>query len=131
MPAVTQATAYGYTSRIRAPFTRAEAAVWFEEVRRAVGTRHDFGQLIDARLQPAATTPETNAVIEDAMTWVVAQGLRRSAVVVSSTIVKTQIQRMARNTGVYAHERYFDASADPGYEAKAVAWITQGTEPDQ
>jgi len=64
------------------------------------------------------------------MRWVRAQGMERSAVIVANALTKMQILRLAKEVGVYAYERYFDASVDAEWEAKALAWIEQGTDPD-
>ena len=61
--------------------------------------------------------------------WLKAHGMQRSAVVLDKPISHMQITRLARSTGVHANERYFDASSDPAWEAKALAWLIEGREP--
>ncbi len=129
MPTQTQSTPYGYRSTISDVLPEAEAKAWFEDVKRAVGTRSNFGQLIDLRRQKAYG-PETNAIIQEAMTYVRARGMQRSAVVLASAVTALQIKRLAKETGMYAYERYIDASADPNWEQTALAWIERGVDPD-
>ena len=129
MPSTTSATPFGYRTTISSPFSPAEATQWFADVKRAVGAPHKFGQLVDLRGQKLASD-ETNQIVQDAMKWVRTQGMERSAVVVANAITKMQIVRLAKEVGMYAYERYFDASADPQWEAKAKAWIEHGTDPD-
>lgn len=129
MPTQTESTAYGYRSTISDVLPEAEAKAWFEDVKRAVGTRSNFGQLIDLRRQKPYG-PETNAVIQEAMTYVRAKGMVRSAVVLSSAVTALQIKRLAKETGMYEYERYIDASADPNWEQTALAWIERGIDPD-
>lgn len=129
MPYTVTATPYGYRSEVVAPFPPAEALPWFEEIKRAVGPApHPFGQLIDARGQKVQD-PGSVPIVEDAQKWVRQHGMQRSAVVVGSAIVKLNLSRMSRETGMLTYERYFDGS-DPGWEAKALAWITDGVDPE-
>lgn len=129
MPTQTESTPYGYRSTISDVLPEAEAKAWFEDVKRAVAGRSNFGQLIDLRHQKPYG-PETNAVIQEAMTYVRARGMQRSAVVLSSAVTALQIKRLAKETGMYAYERYIDASADPNWEQTALAWIERGVDPD-
>jgi len=129
MPSTTTSTPFGYRTAISSPFTPAEATVWFADVKRIVGAPHKFGQFIDLRGQKAASD-DTNVIIQDAMKWVREQGMERSAVVVANSVTKMQILRLAKEVGMYAYERYFDASVEPEWEAKATAWIEKGTDPD-
>ena len=129
MPYTVTATPFGYRSTVVAPFPPEEARPWFEEIKRAVGpTPHPFGQLIDARGQKVQD-PASVPIVEDAQNWVRAHGMQRSAVVVASAVVKMNLTRMSRETGMLTHERYFDGAGDPDWEAKALAWVTDGVEP--
>lgn len=130
MPYTVQKTPFGYRSEIVSPFAPAEAQRWLSEIKQVVGTGKLTGQLIDSRLAKA-NSPESGKVIEEAMTFVRARGLQRSAVILSSSVVKMQIQRMARESGVDSFERYIDASADPEWEKTAIAWIEKGVDPEQ
>jgi len=129
MPTSTYATSYGYRTVISPEIGVVEAKAWFEDIKRVVGPPHAFGQLVDLRAQ-RSSSGETKAIIEAAMRWVRAQGLERSAVIVSSIVTKVLIVRFAKEAGMYAYERYFDASGDPHWEDKALDWIEHGTDPD-
>ena len=56
-------------------------------------------------------------------------GLKRSAVIVKSTIIQMQFERMAKTTGIFEKERYISAETNPNWEKVAEAWILHGTEP--
>jgi hypothetical protein len=114
---------------ISAPFPATEAASWFEDVKRVVGTPHTFGQLVDLRGQKPYGE-ETNKIIQAAMTYVRERGMQRSAVILASAITKMQIMRLAKEAGMCAYERYFDASSEPAWERKALDWIERGIDPD-
>lgn len=129
MPSTTSSTPFGYRTTISSPFPPAEATAWFADVKRVVGAPHKFGQLVDLRAQTPASA-ETNAIVQAAMQWVRAQGMERSAVIVANAVTKMQIVRLAKEVGMYAYERYFDAASEPQWETKAKAWIEHGTDPD-
>ncbi len=124
-------TRYGF--RINAPgfVTLPEARAWFEDLRRLVweSDRKTFGLLVDIRGQ-RANPPETQNVIKEAMVWMREAGLERSAVVLDSPVAKFQTTRLAKTSGVYAWERYLDASKDLDWERRAVDWIMHGIDPD-
>ena len=46
-------------------------------------------------------------------------------------VVTLQFKRLARESGIYAWERYFDASKLTNWERVAEDWIIQGTDPDK
>lgn len=128
MPYTVTPTSYGYRGTFIAPFPPAEARTWLTELKRVLPpTPRPFGQLIDAR-QQKIQDPESVPIVEEAQLWLQKQGMNRSAVVVSSAVVKMNLARMSKETGVIAYERYFDGN-DPDWEAKAMAWLTQGVEP--
>jgi len=128
VPTETRSTDYGYTSKFTGMLSLEEANDWFDDVKKTIAGKSSFGQLIDLRGQKAQS-PETNQVVQDAMAYVIEHGMKRSSVVLSSTVMKMQIQRLAKEVGMYAYERYFDPS-DEQWETKALAWIVDGTDPD-
>jgi hypothetical protein len=88
-----------------------------------------FGVLVDIRtLQPLAD--DVQAVIDETQRLYRRSGLERSAVVLASAIMTIQFMRIAKDTGVYAHERYVDASKSPRWEQLALDWIVRGIDPD-
>lgn len=124
-------TEYGY--RINAPgfLSLAETRAWFEDLKRLVGSSgQPFGLLVDIRSQ-RANPPEAQAIITEAMAWTKRAGLLRSAVVLDSAVAKIQTTRLAKTSGVYAWERYIDASKDLDWEKRAIDWIVHAIDPDQ
>ena len=123
-------TPYGLAMTAPGFLTVEETRAWFEELKaQATAIGQPFGLLVDIRGQKGQS-PEVNAIIQDAMTWLKTHGLRRSCVVLDSALARMQVTRLARQSGVYAWERYLDASAEPDWEATAVAWIRDGKDPD-
>lgn len=124
-------TRYGF--RVNAPgfVTLPEAREWFADLKRLVGQPDKpFGLMVDIRGQ-RANPPDAQEVIKEAMTWMKKAGLVRSAVILDSAVAKIQTTRLARNSGIYAWERYLDASKDLDWEKKAVDWIVHGIDPDK
>lgn len=124
-------TDYGF--RVNAPgfLSLAETREWFEDLKWLVGTSgQPFGLLVDIRSQ-RANPPESQAIIQEAMVWMKQAGLVRSAVVLDSAVAKLQTTRLAKSSGVYAWERYLDASKDADWEKRAVDWIVHAIDPDK
>jgi hypothetical protein len=133
MPSATEATPYGLRTRIWGYFTPEEALAWGDDYRRIVSspTRPArFGQLVDLREQKAYP-PETNAIIQEMMTYVRQNGLERSAVILNSSVTKMQITRLAKEAGMYAWERYINAAEHQDWERVALDWIEKGIDPDK
>jgi len=120
-------TPYGVRHTNTTPVTLPEAQAWHADLMSRPNVR---GQLVDCRLWKAAP-PEVTELIGKAMMDVRAKGLQRSAVVLSSTVAKMQISRLAKQNGMYAVERYIDASTDPNWEQTALNWIEKGIDPDK
>jgi hypothetical protein len=129
VPSTTVATPYGYRTTISAPFPEDAATAWFEDIKRVIAGKRSFGQLVDLRGQKPYSDA-TNKIIQDAMTYVRAHGMTRSSVVLASAMTKMQIMRLAKEVGMYAYERYFDASSQPEWERMAMDWIERGIDPD-
>jgi hypothetical protein len=122
-------TPYGLRTTAPGFLTLEETQAWFADLKRqAAEVRKPFAMLVDIRSQPAQS-PEVTGVIQQAMTWLKANGMERSAVVLDNPLAYLQITRLARSSGVHAHERYFDASSDRDWERKALAWLGEGKEP--
>lgn len=130
MPIRTEATHYGYRSTISDPLSPDEDQTWVNEVLEAVRGRDHFGQLIDMRGRARLTgDPHQERLIADMMTRLRAQGLLRSAVILSSRQVALKIKQLAFATGLYEWERYLDGT-DPDCEARALDWVERGIDPD-
>jgi hypothetical protein len=74
-------------------------------------------------------TKDTIDIIAIGQRGAKASGLKRSAVIVKSAIIKMQFERMAKTTGIFEKERYISAETNPNWEKAAEAWILHGSEP--
>jgi hypothetical protein len=131
MPATVEPTSYGHRCVFLEPVTLAETVAWFDELKRCVDGKTSFGQLVDMRGVVLRLTgvQEELAVVQEAMAYILAHGLTRSAAVVATTQTALKIKQMAFGTNVYERERYIDGSA-PDWEQTALAWIEHGVDPD-
>lgn len=92
------------------------------------GAAPGFGVFVDMRdLKPLAE--DTQAVMVAGQQLYAKAGMRRSAVLVDSVITAQQFMRLAKTSGIYDYERYV-SSTDSDHEAKALAWIEKGVDPD-
>jgi hypothetical protein len=140
MPCSTVATPYGYRTTITGPVTVDEALRWYQDIRRIAWPAKPFAQLVDLRASTPAGSPaeepedpgtaaEIQSVITEAMRYVRARGMIRSACVVSDPVIREAVSRLAEQTGMAAWERYFDSSTDPDWEVQALRWVEDGVEP--
>ena len=87
-----------------------------------------FGVIIDMRdLQPLAS--ETQDVMIEGQKLYKQKGMLRSAVILSSAIISLQFKKLAKESGIYATERYIDATCSNPIEI-AINWVKDGTDPD-
>lgn len=101
---------------------KAESAV---ALQRAPGS---FGVYVDMHdLKPLAD--DAQAVMVAGQQLYGRAGMKRSAVLVDSVTTAFQFKRLAKESGIYAFERYV-SSQDPQHEAKAMGWIKEGVDPD-
>jgi len=129
MPVTTVTTQYGYRCEVDGALSPAEARAWFEDIKRTVGGKRSYCQLIDLR-KSSTHPPDTKAVIQEIMQWNTSHGMQRSAIILASATLKMQTGRMTRETASENHERFFDASA-PDWEKKALAWLELAVDPDK
>jgi len=59
------------------------------------------------------------------------KGMQRSAVIVANPIISMQFKRLAKESGIYATERYLDIKTYPNPIELAVKWVKEGIDPDK
>ena len=121
---------FGFKVTISGQVTHDEAMrVLVESRERLKSAKRPFGVLVDIRgLSPLAE--DVQQVIDETQRLFRKEGLERSTVVLASAVMTMQFKRIARETGVYAHERYIDAAKEPRWESLALGWIIDGVDPD-
>lgn len=90
----------------------AEMNRWREEAKAAlVGAPKSFGVLIDMRtLKPGGIKPDAQAIMVDGQGLFKKAGMERSCVILQSATVTMQFERIARESGIFAFERYINAA---------------------
>jgi len=120
----------GYLLTFGGVIAQDEMERWFAESQVALkGAVPPFGVIIDMRtLQPLR--PEVQGVMVEGQKTYMAAGMKRSCVIVANAITAAQFKRLARESGIYAFERYLDAETTPDWTKPAVAWVKDGVDPD-
>ncbi|NOT09484.1 MAG: hypothetical protein HOP28_14935, partial [Gemmatimonadales bacterium] len=103
---------------------------WGQEIVQALSSLPDtFGIFVDLRTL-APLPPEAQAAMKQGQMFAKRRGMVRSVAIVENAITKLQFARIARETGIYAWERYVDASRDWDWEQRGLDWIIEGRDPD-
>jgi len=56
-------------------------------------------------------------------------GMERSCVILESSTIAMQFERLAKASGIYSFERYINAAGHPDWRAKALGWIEKSVDP--
>jgi len=87
-----------------------------------------FGVLIDMRrLKPL--DPDAKQLMEKGQALYKSSGMQRSCVIVESAMLAVQFEQIAKQSGIYAFERYLASANHPDWEQRAVNWIKNGVDP--
>jgi hypothetical protein len=107
-----------------------EMKAWVDESHAVVKSAPaGFGVFVDMRtLKPLPQ--DAQLVMQEGQKLYKSKGMKRSVVILASIVVTLQFKRIAQETGIYAWERYIDASSVPDWEAKGIAWIRDNIDPD-
>src|SRR5580658_510524 len=123
---------FGYQLTFGDTVSLEEINKWRLEAQTAlVGAPRSFGVLIDMRtLRPGGVAPDAQAIMVDGQGLFKKAGMQRSCVILQSATVTMQFERIARESGIFAVERYINAAQKPDWEAKAVGWIQKRIDPN-
>lgn len=122
---------YGYLLTFSDFIRPEEMQAWLHESQTHLRSApKNFGIFVDMRtLKPLS--PDSQMIMQEGQKLYQKSGMIRSVVVVSSSIIKAQFTRIAKETGIYQWERYVDSSSNPNWERIGVDWLTKGTDPDK
>ena len=88
-----------------------------------------FGVFVDMRgLVPLAS--DALGALRQGQLYARHLGMQRSVVIVDSAAVAEQFERVARETRIYAYERYINALTEPNWEQMGLDWIVDAIDPD-
>jgi len=115
-----------FSGKIQKP----EMSRWLEESKiQLQSASGNFGVIIDMRTL-APIDGETQAVMVEGQALYKKKGMARSAVILANAVVTQQFKRLAQESGIYAFERYIDASVAADWSSVAMAWVRDGVDPD-
>jgi anti-anti-sigma regulatory factor len=109
-----------------------EMQQWYNDSRRNLMTESSssFGVIIDMRdLQPLSSEAKGNMISGQKLYK--AKGMKKSAVILNSPEVCQQFKNLALQSGIYATERYIDASQTENATGVAINWVKDGIDPDK
>ena len=123
-------TDWGVTLTFGGFMDASEMRAWVNESKEVLkDVASGFGVLVDMRtLKPLSE--EVQAVMQEGQKLYKGQGMSRSVVILASAVVTMQFKRIAKETGIYAWERYIDASSNANWQEKGIAWVRDTIDPD-
>jgi hypothetical protein len=104
---------------------------WYDESVAALKTAPEtYGVIVDMRtLSPLAE--KAREIMVAGQQLYKEAGMERSAVILANSFVTTQFKMLAVKSGIYAYERYIDATANPDWARKAKEWVVRAIDPDK
>ena len=113
-----------YNLRFSGYIDEAEMTRWAEDSAKALASApREFCVRVDMRgLKPLA--PETQQIMEKGQAEFKKRGMVRSAVLLDNALLKLQFERLAKQSGIHAWERYF-SEKEPGYDTAIEHWIAK------
>ena len=127
---VIEKTEYGYHLTFGGYIMQDEMKLWVEEAQAVrAPQKGSCAVFVDRRtLEPISA--DTPVQMQKGQRLYKQKGLVRSVVIQDNLTLTRQFQRIARQTGIQADERYIDASAVPDWEKVGMDWILEGKEPE-
>lgn len=122
-------TSYGYRIAFSESLLPHDAQQRLSELRYHIAADRtaSFSVLIDVRGASGCPT-WTSALITDALVWLQAHGMRRSAVLFDQAPIFLHLRSAAQTACVYPSQRYFNVSHTPGWEQASLQWLEDGVE---
>ena len=122
----------GYLLTFSGKINLDEMQRWHDDSERKLAYERDkeFGVIVDMRdLQPLAIN--VKKLMIDGQRMYKEKGMNRSAVILSSSEVCRQFKSLAIQSGIYATERYIDASQSTRAIEQAIHWVKDAIDPDR
>jgi hypothetical protein len=120
---------YGFRLTFGGFIAKDEMSKWVAEAEKALAlVPGAFGVFVDMRtLKPLPS--DSQQEMKKGQVLFKAKGMQRSVVVLCDAITTTQFRRIGKETGIDKWERYIDASANPDWESRGIAWLKTSQEP--
>ena len=122
-------TPYGFKITATGTFDVTEAEQLRTEILQALSVHaQPFSLLVDIR-GLISTSPEVFLVIEEIQSICKLKSLKRTAIIISSPVLRRQMQQSMFNAGTTKADRFIDASNTDDWENQALAWVVDSVEP--
>lgn len=124
-------TGYGFKLTFGDYIQASEMKKWLEESKTQLASAPSkFQILVDMRtLTPLPEDAQT--VMQEGQKLYKMKGMERSCVILDNPTTTLQFKRIAKQTGIYAFERYVDSSKSADWMTKAMNWLTKEIDPDK
>jgi hypothetical protein len=122
----------GYILTFTGTIDANEMLSWFNDSKNNLMTElsASFGVIIDMKdLNPLEA--EARAIMVDGQRLYKVKGMKRSAVILNSAEICKQFKNLALQSGIYATERYIDASLVKKPTEVAISWVRDAVDPDK
>jgi len=121
---------WGFNLTFGETMSAEEMRAWLEESKKATANASpSFGVFVDMRtLKPLLA--EVQLVMQEGQKLYKAKGMSRSVVILASALVTLQFKKIAKESGIYAWERYIDSSSVHDWENQGIGWIRDNIDPD-
>lgn len=122
----------GYLLSFSGAIDSQEMNKWYTESKVLLDqeTSKSFGVIIDMRnLKPLSF--DAGKIMNSGQKLYKEKGMNRSAVILNNQDICTQFKNIAIQSGIYAFERYIDASTNHNPADTAIKWVKDGVDPDK
>ena len=122
----------GYILTFSGLIDQDEMQRWHDDSARNLSdeTSLSFGVIIDMKdLQPLSA--ESRTIMVAGQKLYKEKGMKRSAVILNSPEITAQFKNLALQSGIYATERYIDASKVSNAVDIAINWVKDAIDPDK
>lgn len=122
-------TEYGIHLTFSGHIQPEEMQQWLDESRQVLSdTRERFGVFVDMR-HMILLPPDSQPAMREGQQIYREAGMVRSVVILADEVLALQFRRLAKQSGIFDHERYIDASSVRNWEQVGLDWIIKGIEP--
>lgn len=107
-----------------------EMECWFSDFNKQVDEMEStFYVFVDMR-EMKMIPPDAQPALRKGQEYAHSHGMERSVVIVRDDVIRMQLRKIARQTGIIEWERYIDASVQTDWEQIGMDWIIDTVDPD-
>jgi hypothetical protein len=124
-------TPIGFRLTFAGKMSKEETEQWFKDSEKALASfQKPFVVIADKRaLEPLPLDAQAEHMKGQRL--FLDKGMQRVAVILADPVGALQSKRLAKQSGIFAVERYIDASSHANWEKIADDWVRKGIDPDK